>query len=208
MNNTSYSSDNEQDTIKKTDIYKYKFIKPMDKIKYKPDHLIYHKLVKEIDLINIKPQRAGVIMYCMHDNKIYYGLGIDTVSGELTDFGGGISYKEKRDKNVILGALREYDEETLWILGISNYEDVVNCKAIYNHNNLIIFKNISLDPYTVRNMFLVEYNKMLEKRILPEVCDIKWMNVTEFKECISKRGCMFHRVQCFLQQAGDFLRFL
>jgi hypothetical protein len=204
-------SDNDvQDTVKKKDIYKYnsygKNLKKDPKKEYK--NIVTRLLVNEIDLDMIRPQRAGVIMYTKHNNYIYYGLGIDTLSGEYTDFGGGISYKDKKDKNVIMGALREYKEETLAIFGDLTYDDVKDSTVIYNNHNLILFKYVEVDPSISINMFLIEYNKKLNEGEIPEVCDIKWVSTREFKELISTRGKMFYRVQCFLQQAGDFTRFL
>src|SRR5258708_15542441 len=96
--------------------------------------------VKNINLNVVKPQRGGFILYTKKWNEIYFGLGIDTITGEITDWAGGISYKEGYDKNVIDGAIREFTEETLGIFGTITYEDVEECLAIYNSSNLIIFK--------------------------------------------------------------------
>lgn len=197
--------DKPQDIVKKTDIYKYHHYAKKDF--FKNDHLVVRKLVKDIDLVTIKPQRAGVIIYTIFNNQIYFGLGVDTNSGELTDFGGGVSYKDNRDKNVILGALREFEEETLGIFKIS-FDDVLDSTVIYNNNILIIFKLMVIDPDMTRNVFLYQHDLSMKNNVLPEVCDIKWVTPTEFKEIIAKRGSMFHRVQNFLQQAGDFFRFL
>lgn len=172
----------------------------MNKVSYENPNLLYKKLVKEIDLTTIKPPRAGVIIYTKYNNEIYYGLGIDSVSKEITDFGGGISYKE-RDKNVILGALREFKEETLGIFGDVHYLDILESPVIYNKQNLIIFKYVDLSPLMIRELFLIAYQ---EQRRPPEVCDIVWMNTNELKHCIMTRGKMFFRVQNFLQRAGNF----
>ncbi len=166
---------------------------------YVNPNLIYKKTVHELDLNTIKPPRAGVIIYTKIDNEIYFGLGIDNASKEITDFGGGISYKE-RDKNVILGALREFKEETLGIFGSLSYMDVIDSPVIYNTLNLIIFKYIDMDPDLINHLFLEAY----QNHINPEVSGILWMNTNEFKHCIMTRGKMFFRVQNFLQKAGNF----
>ena len=166
---------------------------------YVNPNLIYKKIVHELDLSIIKPPRAGIIMYTKINNEFYFGLGIDNASKEITDFGGGISYKE-RDKNVILGALREFKEETLNILPL-NYVDVIDSPVIYNNNNLIIFKYVEDDPDLLRHWFLDAYRQSID---IPEVCDIIWMNTNELKQCIMTRGKMFFRVQNFLQKSGNF----
>lgn len=191
-----------KDTIKKTDIYKYNNYA----IKNENVYRVIRKLVKEIDLDCVKPQRAGVIIYTIYNNQMYFGLGVDTVSGEMTDFAGGISYKI--DKNVIHGALREFQEESLDVFGQLTPDDVMDSVAIYNNNNLIIFKLIMIDPDKIREKFLHQYDLLRQKDILPEVCDIKWFTPGEFKDIIGKRGRLFYRVQNFLQQAGEFYKFL
>lgn len=200
------NDDPPRDIVKKNDVYKYHYYCKLKN--EKNDYLVVRKLVKDIDLLTTKPHRAGVIIYTIYNNQLYFGLGVDTNSAELTDFGGGVSYKDNRDKNVIYGALREFEEETLGIFGEINYNDYFNCMALYNNNNLIIFKLMDVNPVLVRNLFLHQYDLSIKNNILPEVCDIKWLTSTEFKEIISKRGAMFHRVQNFLQQSGDFFRFL
>ena len=172
----------------------------MNKFNYENPNLIYKKLVKEIDLNTIKPPRAGVIIYTKHHNEIYYGLGIDNATKEITDFGGGISYKE-RDKNVILGALREFKEETLGIFGNITYKEVLESPVIYNKHTLIIFKYVDLEPSMVRELFLQTHQKQVR---VSEVCDIIWMTTNELKNCVMTRGKMFFRVQTFLQKAGNF----
>lgn len=202
-----------KDTVKKNDIYKYHHyaLKPAVKPVVKPfgtenTFRVIRTFVKEIDLELVKPQRAGIIVYTIYQNQMYFGLGVDTISGEMTDFAGGISYKV--DKNVISGALREFHEESLNVFGIFTCEDMMNSTAIYNNNNLIIFKLITVEPDLIREKFVHEYDLLRQKNELPEVCDIKWFTLSEFREIIGKRGKMFHRLQNFLQLAGEFYKFL
>lgn len=194
----SFKYSEDKDVIKKKDIYKY----------HKPENtnVVRKCKVSELDLNIVKPQRAGVIIYTKIDNEIIFGLGVDTLSKEYTDFGGGISYH--KDKNVILGALREFKEESLGIFGEVDFNHVLNSYVIYNNNNLIIFYYINLNPTVINDVFLLNYNQTVKDNIVPEVCEIKWMNMTEFKKNIATRGKMFHRVQVFLQQSGELLRMI
>ena len=84
-----------------------------------------------------KPQRGGIILYTIIDNQLFFGFGVDSVYNELTDFGGGISYK--RDYNCIEGALREFCEETEGLYCNIKKEDVMDAPAIIDKHNLIIF---------------------------------------------------------------------
>lgn len=162
----------------------------------------YKTKVSEIDLINVKPQRAGIILYTKINNIIYFGVGVDNNTKEYTDFGGGIQYQ--KDGNVIAGAIREFTEETLQIFGQLEYHDVKDCLALYNLNNLVIFKYVTQNINLIRENFLHEYRYYVDKGIKPEVCDIAWLTQNEFKHEVMVRGNMFHRLQCFLQKAGEF----
>lgn len=141
----------------------------------------------------IKCPRAGIILY----NKDWFGLGIDTKTGELTDFGGGVSVKKK--ETVIEGALREFHEETLSVYPLT-YKDIENSVVMYNQYNLLIFKFINADPFKISADF-IEKCKHVNN---PEVSGIKWLSWTEFKNCIDHRDKLFFRLQSFLQQAENF----
>lgn len=165
--------------------------------------LIYKKKVKEIDLDLVRPQRGGVILYTKINGELIFGLGVDTRTGEYTDFAGGISYKQDGDKNVVNGSTREFYEETLGIFGHITAEDVAENLAIYNYNIFILFKNITYSD-DINIEFKKQYDFCVERNMTPEVSDIVWLTLSEFKNAITKRGILFHRVQNFLQKAGNF----
>lgn len=48
--------------------------------------------ISEIDLSTIRPSRAGVVIVTIYKGVRYYAFGIDWATGEITDFGGGVSY--------------------------------------------------------------------------------------------------------------------
>ncbi len=167
--------------------------KPWDKPQFTTN--ISKLKVNQLDLNLIKPPRGGVILYTKVNNQLFFGLGVDRQSGQLTDFGGGISYH--RDKNVIEGALREFNEETLNLFQF-NVNHVMDSVALYNINMLIIFKLI--EEANWREQFL----DLVNKEVDPEVNDLTWLSLSEFKNVIKTRGPLFFRVQNFLQKAGDF----
>jgi hypothetical protein len=181
--------------------YKLKVDKPASIPEPYKNHCLYKKKVKEIDLSIVRPQRAGIILYTKQNDVFYFGLGVDTLTQEYTDFGGGISYKT--DKDVVAGALREFHEETLKMFTL-NDDDVQDSLALYNLNNLIIFKYISDDMITISKKFALLYKKHVKHGCRPEVCNIVWLSMNEFKEQIGTRNNLFHRIQSFLQKAGNF----
>ncbi|HSW76899.1 MAG TPA: hypothetical protein VLG50_07625 [Candidatus Saccharimonadales bacterium] len=178
--------------------------KPWEKsMMSKNKNIIYKKIVKELDLDIIKPPRAGVILYTKYNNAFWFGLGVDAKSKDLTDFGGGISYKENHDKHVIAGAIREFNEESLNIFNFT-MNDFLESPVIYNNQCLIIFKYITCDIDHIKSLFRQRHDEMINHHIIPEVCDMTWLHVNDFKQCINVRGKMFHRVQNLLQKAGHF----
>jgi hypothetical protein len=161
---------------------------------------IYNTIVKNFDLDNVKPQRAGVIMYTIIDNNVYFGMGLDTKTNDITDFGGGVSYKT--DYNAIYGALREFQEETLSIFKKINIDDILNSPVIYDLNNLIIFIYVELNPTDICDKFNEKFikisNQKLSRKNEPEVCGIVWLNFEQLDFCIKTNGIMFYRVKKFL----------
>jgi len=79
-------------------------------------------------LPNTRP-RGGVIPYFRHNGQIYFCLGIDSRTRELTDFGGGL---ELQDSGFIECAKREFTEETLGIFGEITDEDWDSSIVLYN----------------------------------------------------------------------------
>ena len=178
---------------------------------------IIKTIVQNINLECVKPQRAGVIIYTVINGFIYFGLGLDSKTHDLTDFGGGVSYKN--DLNAICGALREFQEETLEIFDDISFDDIKQCPVIYDNNNLIIFIHMNVDPDATCIRLNEKYKKAIEinqSSVLegkprhhdPEVCGITWLTWEEFQYSIKTKGVMFLRVQRFLIRAGDFSHLL
>lgn len=178
--------------------------------------------VQQLNLECVRPQRAGVIIYTVVNGSIYFGLGLDSRTHDLTDFGGGVIYKI--DIDAIKGALREFEEETLGIFDSIRTEDIMQCPVIYDDRNLIIFVHLNVDPDTVCLSFNEKFKKAVsegddgttehseKKRHReprePEVCGITWLTWEEFQHCIGTRGILFSRVQKFLARADNFSHLL
>lgn len=163
------------------------------------------QIINEIDWNVVKPIRAGIIVY----NRDTYGnvrlcMGVDANYGEITDFGGGISYR--RDKTTLLGALREFMEESHGIFGKYKPENLSDSLAIYNDYMIIIFLQINVDPLEVRKSF---YSKLSPRS---ELCDVLWVTSDQFyalcreEKLISedgyrKRG-LYYRVRDLLKNTN------
>lgn len=157
--------------------------------------------VKNINLECVRPERAGIILYTKIDGAVYMGFCVDSKSHDLTDAGGRVN---ESDSNVIEGAIREFEEETLEIFDPIKFNDIKDCPVIYDDQNLIIFMHINVDPNMVSQAFYESYLKTPKRRNYPEVCAITWITWEEFQYCLNKNGIIYFRVQKFLKRVGDF----
>jgi hypothetical protein len=163
--------------------------------------------VRDILNTNVRPQRAGVILYTVLDGIVYFGLGLDSKTHDITDFGGTVQYRA--DGNAINGALREFQEETLEIFEPFTVDNINNCSVIYDTVNLIIFIRVQIHPNLVSFAFHKRYKYVYDRDTYrPEVCDIVWLNLDEFQAAIKEAGVMFSRVRRFLNKAGDLTTIL
>lgn len=170
-----------------------------------PGNPVTKTYVRNLDLKCVRPQRAGVIIYTVVDNATYIGIGLDSRTHDLTDFGGGVSYKT--DKDAVRGALRELSEETLGVFGTINPEQVGHCAVVYDRHNLIIFARLEVDPDQVSKVFRERHDEAATAKGCkrpPEVCAITWLSWEDFQRSVQSPGVMFSRVQKFLRRAGDF----
>lgn len=157
--------------------------------------------VKDLNLDYLKPSRAGVIMYSVEDNILYFGMGRDTKTHDLTDFGGGISYKKE---DAISGALREFHEETLGTFPFLEKKDVEKCPVLFDDNNLVIFVRTDLNREDISRAF----SDRLPNFSCPEVVEIVWLSAPDFFSAINNERCIYRRVRRLLQCAGDFTHLL
>jgi hypothetical protein len=164
--------------------------------------MIVKTKVKDINLKYVKPERAGIILYTVKYDSIYFGLGLDAKFHELTDFGGNICYP--KDVNVIKGAIREFEEETLNIFDVTE-KDIEDSLAVYDDKNLIIFAYIDIDPNDISERFNEQYKKTNSKR---EVCSITWLSWCDLQSAINQDNILFSRIKKFFVKLGDLSNLL
>lgn len=168
-------------------------------VRYSP---VIKTIVKDLNMDYVKPQRAGVIIYTVHQGTTYVCLGLDSNSHELTDFGGSVKYKV--DITPVVGALREFEEETLSIFDTISPDDVKQCPVLYDDQNMIIFVNLCVDPECTCIAFNNKYKITVEKNEIPEVCGMTWLTWKDFQDIIRNESPLYSRVKSFLRRAGNF----
>jgi len=157
---------------------------------------------------NKRIERAGAIVYIKHKDKIYFGVGIDNKSGDVTDFGGGVGRSDGYVKN---GALRELREESLGVFGHIDPSELDKFLCVYTELILIIFIKLDVDPKNISDMFQQRVMKIQN----PEVREIKWYTDKEFTKLIYGKSVdnktMYDRIKPILREAHikrKFYRYL
>lgn len=168
----------------------------------KKDVEVSVSLTKELKITKETPVRSGVIIYTKGDDGvIYFCLGVDTESGNLTDFGGGV----KKGETIVDGGLRELEEESLGIFGRIEASDIDETVTFHSPNMAIIFIPLKVD----RNTIIKQFNEKIEGKINPEVCDIAWLDMKEFMESIHGRGRkLYIRVRKILSKVTSTINIL
>jgi len=155
--------------------------------------------VRHLSLDKPHIQRGGVIVYTRYIGQLYFALGVDSGTGELTDFGGGISYR--RDANAVTGSLREFHEETLGVFGIHTEAQVQSCLCIHDGCTLIIFLYLDVRPFSEAEAF----SRACAAATRPEVTSVSWMQLSQLKRLIKRnRSCLYARIRSLLRAAGNF----
>lgn len=164
-----------------------------------------HFRVEDIDWNLTRPIRGGVII-CNIDpsGEIYFGLGVDEKTGELTDFGGGIKYRQ--DSSPIHGALRELTEETLSVFGYIDPKDpaVQKSPIIVSSKMMIMFIRIEISEE--RERVSERFRNRVKYATNPEIKDIIWLNLQSFKTLILTDPTKTNDNLKIYQRVADFIR--
>ena len=137
-------------------------------------------LARDINVVKDNHIRSGAIIYTKCNNVTYFCLGVDTQSGNLTDFGGGV----KKFETIVEGGLRELEEESQGIFGDINPDDIENSVVFHSYNMAIMFIPLEVNPREITKAFMERIRKEEEH----EVCDITWLTTDELLESIHGRG--------------------
>lgn len=175
-----------------------------ENIRKKQGSHTFSTLVSHLEWNKLKPNRAGIIPYIItKSNKLLFGFGLDKTYRELTDFGGGVSYK--KDGTSLKGALREFQEESLGVFGEIPEDQLNDAIVLYTKNTLIILVQFHIDPEEINMKF---YECIVEEKN-PEVSDIIWLTEQELKVALHpKSRLLYVRVNHILKNAGNFYSIL
>lgn len=145
--------------------------------------------------------RAGVIPYTIKDNRLYFLLGIDRRTRELTDFGGGA----KLDESMSEAALRELHEESCEIFnGYLTVEQLKDSPLVMNSTKTAVIYFAKVDPLWLmcaEQKFQENQRKLNDISKYNELISIKWVEEQYFKAIAFNRRnqCMWRRIQNILR---------
>lgn len=159
---------------------------------------------------NTRSIRAGVIPFTIKDNQLYFLLGIDRNTRELTDFGGGV----KSTESVVDAAYRELFEESCKLFNGDIFKtDITSSIAItdYMHNITIFFVHVNSSWLQRAELEFSNHQKKLVGKKYNELVGIKWINDQDFEMIAFDRRnqSMWIRIQNILCEntSWDELRF-
>lgn len=135
--------------------------------------------VREINVREIHPARAGIIPYYYSEEETYFMLGIDTKFHELTDLSGSVKYKKE---SCIDCAIREFNEESLNVFSIDKNQILENY-AFYDEENMVIFARLELNNF---EEIQKTFKKRLERNNHPEICGLVFLTSSQFTDLILK----------------------
>ena len=148
-------------------------------------------------LAQIKSSRSSVLPYVIKNNngvrKIYFLLGIDRETGDITDLGGGV----KRDEFSLEAGLREFREESDEIFGnIYNHpNDYMRNIALSGHDMCVLFVPLAIEWYD-EAVLLFEKRKTesfstdgnCKKKSHCEIERLVWIDEDSFLNMIQSRS--------------------
>jgi hypothetical protein len=153
-------------------------------------------------LAQIKSTRASVLPYVIRNNngkrKIYFLLGIDRETGEITDLGGGV----KRDEFSLEAGLREFREESDEIFGTiyDHPNDYMRNIALSSSDMCVLFVPLAVEWYN-EAIQLFEKRKtepipsidgINKKRSHREIESLVWIDEDSFLDMLrSRTGCCY-----------------
>lgn len=137
-------------------------------------------------LSSAKTPRAGVILYTLVDEKLYFLLAKHSKTGELGDFGGGV----KKNEFSLNGGVREFFEESGGVFR-SRYKssnDFLDKVALIDNENKMAVIFAPIESFWIEgNKAQVSFEESMKnskKKSSQEISEIVWVNEHDFLSLI------------------------
>lgn len=150
----------------------------------------------------ILASRGSVVPYTFYEEKIYFLFAVDSLTGDITDFGGGI----KGDETSLSGSRREFLEESKEIF--CKYYDLnvlSRCISIRDNHMSSIF--LPIHPkwlFCANNIFHKRNLEYKGKKGYEEVSNLLWLSSYEFELMLRNSHMkMWHVVKNFYKKTFE-----
>jgi ADP-ribose pyrophosphatase YjhB (NUDIX family) len=146
-------------------------------------------------------RRAGVVPYTIKNGVLYFLLGVDRCSKELTDFGGGVKLRE----TMLEAAYREFHEESCNILkGVVGYNNLRNSLVIDNSNRdtVTFFVQIPNQWFEqAKTAFEKKHNQLFNVKKYNEMSAVRWVSEKDLYEALCMQdSILWSRFKLLLKQ--------
>jgi len=156
--------------------------------------------VKEVNWAKVVADRSGVIPFTIQDRELYFCLGIDRKTSDLTDFAG---QRKATDPSSLWTGIREFREESKGAFGNlyseSKFQDAKCLLPSWRINHVTFFLEVPLETaQRTRELFTHAVKEQ------DEMLALVWIPAKDFWDLIfSRESKLYSVVKNFLQSFGN-----
>lgn len=136
-----------------------------------------------LKLSKVAPPRAAIIPYVIIEEEIFFLLGIDSESGDITDLGGGV----KKFESALIAAFREFNEESNEILGPLHPNDFWRCVALLDSQMGSLFIPLPSKWYNEAPIEFERRKGSPRKKSHSEISELVWFSEKDFQKMLSSK---------------------
>lgn len=142
------------------------------------------KRVRDVDWTNPKYIRAGIIPICVQGEIRFFAFGVENGVAAIGDFGG---HREKKDRDALDAALREYQEEALEVFGELNRDLVQNYYVLEGADTVEILLPVAPPFY----QYTERFHQLVGNNTDHEVQSIIWLSRRQLLTAVDSQESAF-----------------
>ncbi len=143
-------------------------------------------------LSEIRLRRGSIVPYVKYDDSIYLMLGIDAITNEITDIGGGV----KKYESNLTASIRELKEETKGLLNLSPHQILFDVAVIVD-NETVIFHELTINEKISLEQFS---DVSFHNKAMNEIKRLIWVDYSDFLDLLRPKSNMWDKIKKFYQK--------
>jgi len=162
------------------------------------------KFISPDDLEKLKSIRSSIIPFTIVNNSIWFLVGVDKNTGEITDLGGGV----KKNENNLIAGYREFNEETKGIFGCISDINLNKTVALIDYK----YKKVNEEKtYQMSTLFIPIDNSytintknfstiIASEKHKNEIEELLWIKDSEFEQLLQNKHLkyvLWQRIRSF-----------